>query len=129
MENPVAFAVTLDGNFAPSVDEKIPYSNIVTNVGNGYITERREFVCPHAGLYVFYAAGYAANGASCYLDIMKNDILFSRLFFSQAVGAMGSNMVVLELVEADNVSIMCANSGCQLHGTEDLTTFSGFKIN
>ena len=129
MEEPVAFTVTLNGDFAPSAGEKIPYNKIVTNVGHGYITERREFVCPQAGLYVFYAAGYAKNGATCYLDIRKNDILISNMFFTENHHTMGSNMAVLELVEADNVSIISANSGCQLHGTYVFTTFSGFRIN
>ena len=128
MENPVAFTVILNGDFVPSAGEKIPYNNIVTNVGNGYSTARREFVCPHTGRYVFYAAGYAMNAATCNLDIVKN-IRVSGLHFNQAQGAMGSNMAVLELVEADNVSIISATSACQLHGIEELTTFSGFRIN
>ena len=129
VENPVAFSVALDGAYAPSADEKIPYNDIITNVGNGYITERREFVCPHAGLYVFYAAGYAVNGASCWLEIMKNDILVGRLWFTQTTYAMGSNMFVLELVGADNVAVKSVESGCHLWGGDVVNTFSGFRIN
>ena len=129
MEDPVAFSVILDGDYNPSEGEKIPYTWIVTNVGSGYITQRQEFVCPHTGLYVFYAAGYASNGANCWLDIMKNDVAVGRLYFVQSYGSTGTNMFALELVEADTVSVTSVHSGCQLLGTEKLTTFSGFRIN
>ena len=129
VENPVAFTVDLEGNYSPSAQEKIPYNNIITNVGNGYITERREFVCPHAGLYVFYITGYGRNSATCRLDITKNGILVTRVLIDHATYTMGSNMAVLELVEAENVSVVSAQTACQLYGDEALTTFSGFRIN
>ena len=130
VEDPVAFSVSLQDNYSPSDQEKIPYSNIITNVGNGYITERREFVCPHAGLYVFYAGGYGRNDAACRLDITKNDIFVGRAYFRQDYRAMGSNLFVLELGGGEAVSVVSGEGGCQLTGNDNsLTSFSGFRIN
>ena len=92
---------------------------LVTNVGSGYITQRNEFVCPHAGLYVFYVAGYANNGAGCWLAIMKNE----------SHHGTGTNMFALELEEVDTASVTSVQSGCQLYGTQSFNTFSGFRIN
>ena len=128
MEVPVAFTVYLNGDLTVSSGDKIPYDNIVINVGNGYSTSRREFVCPHAGLYVFYGAGYAVLGANCYLDIRKNNIALTTLYFREDHRTMGSNMAIVELAEGDNVSITSASSGCKLHGSKLFTTFSGFRI-
>ena len=129
VENPVAFTVDLEGHYSPSTQEKIPYNKIITNVGNGYITERREFVCPHAGLYAFYVTGYGYNGATCYLDITKNGIPVTEAIIVHPSLTMGSNMAVLELVEADNVSVVSGQAGCYLNGVQRVSTFSGFRIN
>ena len=129
VENPVAFTVSLEDNYSPGAQEKIPYSNIITNVGNGYISERREFVCPQAGLYVFYVTGYGRNSAACRLDITKNGSIMTRAFIVHLHSSMGSNMAVLELAEADNVSVVSAIAACELSGEELLSTFSGFRIN
>ena len=129
MESPVAFTVDLESHYSPSDQEKTPYNKIITNVGNGYITERREFVCPHAGLYVFYVTGYGINASSCWLDITKNGIPFTQALIVHSNYSMGSNMAVLELVEADNVSVVSAQTACQLFGSSALSTFSGFRIN
>ena len=129
LENPVAFTVDLEGDYSPSYQEKIPYNNIITNVANGYITERREFVCPHTGLYVFYVTGYGTNAVSCWLDITKNNIPVTQAVIVHSYYTMGSNMAVLELVEADIVSVVNVLAECQLNGNQGLTTFSGFRIN
>ena len=67
----------------------------VTNVGSGYITQRQEFLCPHAGLYVFYIAGYATNNVSCRLAIMKNDVEVGRMYTVYNYQSTGTNMFTL----------------------------------
>ena len=128
VENPVAFTVALEDHYSPSAQEKIPYNTIITNVGNGYIRERREFVCPHAGLYVFYVTGYGINEATCNFDITKNGITITRMIYVHIYYTMGSTMAVLELVDADTVSVVCVYAACQLGGGI-YNTFSGFRIN
>ena len=129
VDDPVAFTAILNGHYNPSEGEKVPYSSIITNVGGGYITQRNEFVCLHTGLYIFYVAAYAGNTANCRLAIMKNDVEVIRLYTVNTYGTTGTNMLVLELVEVDTVSVTSAQSGCQLWGTESFNTFSGFRIN
>ena len=121
--------MVLEGDTNPGAGEKIPYNRVITNVGNGYITARNEFVCPTAGLYVFYFAGYGRNNADCYLDIVKNDAEVGvRGYAHQEYRSTGTNMAVLELDQADLVYIRNLSSGCQLWGTANFNAFSGFKI-
>ena len=105
MEDTVAFTVTLDGSYSPGTGDKIPYNNVITNIGNGYITQRDEFVCPQAGVYVFYAALIAEVETACRLDFYKNDEKIGRSYSRQnsSLTSQGSNMFLLELQEADTV--------------------------
>ena len=130
MEDTVAFTVTLDGDYSPVTGEKIPYRTVITNIGGGYHTQRNEFVSPQAGAYVFYAAILALDGSACRLDFFKNvELIGGRVYSDQDQATnQGFNMVLLELQEADTVSMIAAN-GCVIHGGDNYSTFSGFKIN
>ena len=128
LEDTVAFTVALDGHYSPGTGEKIPYNNIITNIGNGYITQRNEFVCPQAGLYVFYAAVLATSDSTCWVEFYKDDEMIGTTYSHHSPYIPGSNMFLLELQEADTVSMRGA-SGCTMHGGSNYNTFSGFKIN
>ena len=128
VEEPVAFTAILDGHYSPSADEKVTYSIIVTNVGNGYSTDRKEFITPHAGTYVFYVALYAHNNAACWVDIMKNGVQTNTAHSNHNGYNTGTTMVVLELAVGDIVSVVVTESGCQLYGIRKLNSFSGFRM-
>ena len=55
LEGSVAFTVSIDGEYNAVINQRIPYPHVITNIGNGYIQQRNEFVCPESGTYVFYA--------------------------------------------------------------------------
>ena len=121
--------MTLDGHHAPVTGEKIPYNTVITNIGNGYITQRDEFVCPQAGAYVFNAAVVATSDSTCWLDFHKNEEKIGRAYSREnSLTSQGSNMFLLELQEADTVS-MRAGQGCTINGNDNYSSFSGFKIN
>ena len=124
----VAFTVALDGNYSPVTDEKIPYKTEITNIGNGYITQRDGFVCPQAGLYVFYASVLPTSDSTCRLDFYKDVEMIGRVYSHHSPSIPGSNMFLLELQEVDTVS-MRAGVSCTMHGGNNYNTFSGFKIN
>ena len=130
LEDTIAFTVALDDTYSPVTDEKIPYYNIITNIGSGYITQRNEFVCPQAGVYVFYAAVIAATETTCRLDFYKNDEEIGRVYSRDTAPptSHGSNMFLLELQEADTVFLRAAND-CIMSGGTNYCSFSGFKIN
>ena len=128
VEDMVAFTVALDGYYSPATGEKIPYNTIITNIGSGYITQRNEFVCPQAGLFVFYASVLATSDSSCRLNFYKDDEMIGSVYSHHSPYIPGSNMFLLELQEADTFS-MRANTGCTMHGSANYNTFSGFKIN
>ena len=129
MENPVGFSVLLEGNVSPGAGAKIPYNAVVTNVGNAYSTQRDEFICPHQGLYVFYVAGYATQDTTCRFAITKNADEIGQAYINHPFRSTGTNMFVLELEEADLVSVIIVASGCRLYGNEKYNSFSGFRIN
>ena len=119
----------LDSDISPAIDEKIPYSTILTNRGNGYNVERREFVCPGDGLYVFYFNSFGRNGAMCRLDIILNGEEVNRSYTDNRYNSSGTSMVVLELENGDTVAVMNVEGGCTLWGTSDkFNSFSGFSI-
>ena len=124
----VAFTVALDGNYSPATGEKIPYNNVITNIGSGYIIQRNEFVCPQAGLYVFYASVFAESDSTCRLEFYKDDEMIGRVYSHHSPHIPGSNMFLLELQEAETMSISAGN-GCTMYGSFNYNTFSGFKIN
>ena len=128
LEDMVAFTVGLDGEYSPITDEKIPYNTAITNIGSGYIIQRNEFVCPQAGLYVFYASVLATSESTCWLDFYKNNAMVGRVYSRHSPYAPGSNMFLLELQEADTVSMRAA-IGCTMNGLTNYNSFSGFKIN
>ena len=123
MEDTVAFTVALNGQYSPSMNEKIPYNNIITNIGSGYITQSDEFVCPPAGAYVFYSSTFYK------LDFYKNEEMIGSAYSSnsQSNSGPGSNMFLFELQEAETVSMRAAYS-CTMHGDNNYCTFSGVKI-
>ena len=51
------------------------------------------------------------------------------MYFDNNYRNTATNMFVLELEDVDTVSVASAVGGCQLYGSESLTTFSGFRIN
>ena len=129
MENTVAFTVSLDDHYSPVADEKIPYNNVITNIGNGYITQRNEFVCPQAGVYVFSASVIATSNSACNLDFHKNDEKIGTAYsIEDSLTSQGSNMFLLELQESETVSTRSAQ-GCTMNGSKNYSTFSGFKNN
>ena len=128
LEDMVAFTVALDGNYSPGTGEKIPYNTVINNIGNGYITQRNEFVCPQAGLYVFYASVLATSDSACRFDFYKDEEMIGSVYSRHSPSTPGSNMFLLELQEADTVSLR-TGVGCTMNGTFNYNTFSGFKIN
>ena len=128
LEDMVAFTVALGGDYSPVTGEKIPYNSVITNIGNGYIIQRNEFVCPQAGAYVFYAAVLAASDSACRLDFYKDDEEIGGAYSRHSPSTPGSNMFLFELQEADTVSLR-AGVGCTMNGGNNHNTFSGFKIN
>ena len=129
LEDMVAFTVTLDGHYSPGTGEKIPYNTVITNIANGYIIQRDEFVCPQAGLYVFYASVLAtSDDLACMLDFYKDSEKIGTAYSRHSPDSSGSNMFLLELQEADTVS-MTGRQGCTMNGNNNYNTFSGFKIN
>ena len=129
LEDTVAFTVTLDGHYSPGTGEKIPYNSVITNIGNGYVTQRDEFVCPQAGVYMFNAVVMAMSGSDCQLDFHKNEEEIGRAYSrDDTLTSQGSNMFLLELQEADTVSMRAAQ-GCTMQGNNNFCSFSGFKIN
>ena len=128
LQETVAFSVQLEGgNYSPAVGEKIPYNNIVTNIGNGYITQRQEFVCPVAGVYAFHAT-VMSYGVQCKLDLYKNEESIGRMWSATNPTGQGGIMVALELQEVETVSVRSSIAGCTLNGNEMYNTFTGFKI-
>ena len=127
MEGTVAFTVALDGHYSPAIGEKIPYNNVITNIGNGYITQRDEFICPLAGTYVFNAALIATGLDDCYVYFYRNEEQIGQVFSRASALVHGSNMFLLELSEADTVSMRAASS-CTVHGSNNFSTFSGFRM-
>ena len=128
VEEPVGFTVILDGGYNPADRENIPYQIIETNIGNGYISNRNEFICPHAGHYVFYVALYANDNAICWLDIMKNGEQTNTAHSNHNGYNTGTTMVVLDLAAGDIVSAVNIGTGCQLFGDRKINSFSGFRI-
>ena len=128
VDHPVGFTAILDGTINLSAGEKVPYSIIVTNVGNGYNTDRSEFICPNSGIYVFYVNIYAYIETTCRLDIMKNGVQTNRAHSSHLGFDTGTTMAVLELEEGDIVSSVISDNECQVYGDDKLTSFSGFRI-
>ena len=120
--------MALDGHYSPVTDEKIPYNYVITNIGNGYITQRDAFICPQAGLYVFYASVLATSDSACRLDFFKDEEMIGSIYSRDSPSIPGSNMFLLELQEADTVSMRAGNA-CTILGSDNYNTFSGFKIN
>ena len=127
LEDAVGFTVILNGHYNPGDGEKIPYQIIETNIGNGYSSDRNEFICPNTGRYVFYVAVYA-NSGMCWNDIMKNGVQTNTAHANRDGLNTGTTMVVLELAVGDIVSVVVTESGCQLYGIRKLNSFSGFRM-
>ena len=130
LDTVVAFSVGLQDDYFPEENEKIPYNSITSNVGGGFIIERREFVCSVAGVYAFYSNVFATNTVRCNLKIMKSGTQLGRLV-GDHVGTSevtGSNLLIVELEEADTVYVERANYDCGLYGSGQYTSFSGFRL-
>ena len=126
----VAFSVALQGDYSPSDNEQIPYNYVITNVGDGYVIEHHEFVCPVDGVYAFHGNVHTSDGTHCNLKIMKNGVQVGRFVGNDllSTAATGSNLIILELIAADRVSITGGHLTCQIYGTGEYSTFSGFRI-
>ena len=83
-------------------------------------------MCPLAGVYAFHATVMGSGGNHCKADLYKNEESIARMWSDS--NGQGGNMFVLELQEADSVSVRCSNGGCTLNGSEMYNTFTGFKI-
>ena len=130
MENSIGFTVMITGgDHSPPNNARIEYNTVVTNKGGGYSVQRNEFVTPEVGTYAFYTAAMAINNGVCKLALYKNEEVVGHIYSDHNVDAMGSNMFVLELSEADAVSVRAVASGCQMNGGDNYNTFSGFKLN
>ena len=128
-DDTVAFTVLLEADVSPSAGEKVQYNQIVTNVGGAYVPERREFVCPSEGVYIFHSSNLAFGGNQCKLDFYKNEDDVARTWSdnSNQPHGQGGSLVVLELASGDTVSIRAEN-GCTMNGNEKYNVFSGFKV-
>ena len=87
-------------------------------------------MCPVAGVYAFHATVMSLGSSQCRLDLYKNEEFVGRMW-SDATGPIGQggNMFVLELQEADSVSVRSTYTvACTLNGDQMYTTFTGFKI-
>ena len=88
-------------------------------------------MCPLAGVYAFHATVHAVGGTRCRLDLYKNEQAIGRMWSdcSNAPHGQGGNMFVLELQDADTVSLRSTYPEvCTVQGEEMYNTFSGFKI-
>merc|ERR1711894_627741 len=95
--NTVAFTVQLTSTIAVASYGRIPYNNVLTNIGGGYSIQRNEFVAPEAGTYVFSAGDWPSG--SCILGFSRDEENLGNMIWGTTTQpqSIGSNTIVLEL--------------------------------
>ena len=85
----------------------IVFSDVLTNVGNGYHSNHGVFIAPVAGVYVFYASLHAWHRHN-QARLMKNGQMLA-MFDAVESGDTVSQMAIIELEAGDSVSVQNAH--------------------
>lgn len=126
-EQNVAFFAYLNNHVEnPGVHQVITFDHVTTNIGNGYNVFAGDFRAPVAGTYVFATTLMADTSRVPYhFQIMHNAKTVSSIYVEN--GGTGSQEVVLQLNQGDDVSIHNIDAGQKVYG-HGYSTFSGFLL-
>lgn len=105
------------------------FDAIISNVGNGYNPRTGVFTAPMNGAYVFYVSCIEYERQDLRLEIVLNNVSKVRtLAYGGTDYQTGTNMVVLNLREGDNVWVRHYLGRGYYSKSIPLTTFTGFMI-
>lgn len=105
------------------------FDAIISNVGNGYNPRTGVFTAPMNGAYVFYVSCIEYERQDLRLEIVLNNVSKVRtLAYGGTDYQTGTNMVVLNLREGDNVWVKHYLGRGYYSKSIPLTTFTGFMI-
>ncbi|XP_045182359.2 uncharacterized protein LOC123541060 isoform X2 [Mercenaria mercenaria] len=123
----VAFFAYLTNHIEnPGVHQIVAFDHVTTNIGNAYNAHAGDFRAPVAGTYVFATTLMAGDKSLTYhFKIMHNAQTVSNIYITN--GGTGSQEVVLQLNQGDDVSIHNIDGGKKLYG-HGYSTFSGFLL-
>ncbi|XP_072525729.1 complement C1q-like protein 2 [Salminus brasiliensis] len=130
----VAFSASLRsfGSVGPFKEETtLRYSNVFTNIGNGYDTTTGIFTAPVSGVYLFLFYDHALGGQSAYLTLTKNGqrIVTTGHHKNMNEGSNnGANAVTIRLSKGDQMSVRLWGESWVFDDDKNYTTFTGILL-
>lgn len=126
-KNTVSFTVVLNQNHPLAADEKVPYNNVLSNLGNGYDVHSRMFTSPISGLYSVSVSLMGNPDNNIHLKLMKNGSELVRLWTQSGRHELASHTLNIPLKKNDQLWVQQA-SGSILWYTEPYNMFSAALI-
>ena len=111
--------------------QNIVFDHVETNVGNGYNPHHGVFTAPVSGLYLFYSSILSEHGAETWAQIVVNGVNKASIYARGADDRydQGSQAIVVNLQQGDDVAIQNFFSGHAIHGDANIySTFSGVLL-
>lgn len=122
-----AFFATLKEKQNLGRNDVLKFSNVVTNVGNGYNVRTGIFKAPKKGVYEFSAnfISYGANWLE--LQLMKNEHIIAKGHCANTADVAGTLQVILQLQKGDTIYLRHPRDSGSIHG-HDFSMFSGHML-
>ncbi|KAL3832500.1 hypothetical protein ACJMK2_024139 [Sinanodonta woodiana] len=126
----VAFDVTMHGFYETTLaaHEILPFNVVNLNVGNGFDSNLKSFICPVTGIYFFTAAvtrSHAKFEGSIVIDGVEKIIITTGN--SASTFEQSSNSIVTQCSKGQRVYVF-AHVGALIQISQMFSAFSGFLI-
>ncbi|BFZ00520.1 hypothetical protein BsWGS_03559 [Bradybaena similaris] len=126
----ILFSATMDEEKSIAVGETVKFTNVITNIGDGYDSATGVFTAPREGYYVFHFYGLTGYGQRINLSLYQNEIPRVMAYGYSSYHVVGGNAVGLKLKQADRVYVKCLMEVSTLHNTGErhFATFTGYLV-
>ena len=128
---PVAFTASRASSRSQSTTGRIRFERTLTSVGAGWDENDSQFVCYHAGTYVFSWSAVGPRNSQFRVTLLKNSREYAHAWGEEDGYQSASNSVALELQRNDRVELRLAEGRLYepSSSTRGYTTFTGYKLN
>ena len=110
---------------------RVRFERTLTDVGYGWDEANSQFVCYHAGAYVFSWSAVSPRNSQFRLSLLKNSREYAHSWGEEGGYQSGANSVVLQLERNDRVELRLTEGRIYepSSSSRGYTTFTGYKLN
>ena len=123
----IAFTAVMTISYSLGSGEKVPYNNVISNIGLGYDVTNRIFTAPTSGIYTVSVSMMAKPTNSVHLKLMKDGNEIVRLWTQKDRYELSSQTVNIPLYKGSQIWVQQLSRSI-LHNSEPYNVFSAALI-